>query len=169
MNSYIVFWSLLFLISINDLKFHRIPNKLLLILLSFQALNIHIYELPLGNFLLGGTLLFFISLIMFLLKVMSPGDVKLLGVVGFCVGLNDVGGCITWIVLASGIIGTLFTVYNFSFLGIKNPLLLINEPKLYTRINTNAQNSNPWRYGDKLTMPFAPSVMVGLALFYYFN
>ncbi|WP_040891059.1 prepilin peptidase [Vibrio ezurae] len=164
-----IFWSLLFLISINDLKDHKIPNVFLLVLVFYQSLNIYVLQLSLFDFILGGITIFLISLILFFLKVMSPGDVKLLGTVGFCVGIENLWGCTVWIFIASGLIGILFTVYNFSFLGIKNPLLLINEPKLYTRINTNAQNSNPWRYGDKLTMPFAPSVMVGLALFYYFN
>ncbi|GEA51101.1 hypothetical protein VIN01S_19050 [Vibrio inusitatus NBRC 102082] len=113
--------------------------------------------------------MFAISLILFFLKVMSPGDVKLLGVVGFCVGFDNLLGTTIWIIFSSGLMGIIFMSYNFSFLGISNPIALINEPKLYTRINKNSKNVNPWRYGEKLTMPFAPSVTVGLALFYYFN
>ncbi|GEM80155.1 hypothetical protein VSU01S_24000 [Vibrio superstes NBRC 103154] len=113
--------------------------------------------------------MFAASMCLFFVKAMSPGDVKLLGAIGFCVGLDNLVGSSTWIILSSGLIGVVFMIYNFSFLGINNPMKLINEPKLFTRINQGGKDTNPWRYGDKLTMPFAPSVTVGLALFYYFN
>ncbi|WP_261823659.1 prepilin peptidase [Vibrio neonatus] len=169
MPIYIFFWSLLFLIAIVDLKENKIPNVLLILLFTFQVLTLYTTQISILNFILGGVVLFSGAFALFYIRAMSPGDVKLLGVVGFCVGFDSLGTCVFWIILASGLVGGLFVLYNFSFLGINNPMILINEPKLYTRVNSNVGNTNPWRYGDKLTMPFAPSVMIGLALFYYFN
>ncbi|WP_459680714.1 A24 family peptidase [Vibrio comitans] len=169
MNNQIVFWCLLILISISDIKNHKIPNLLLLLLFAFQILQIVNLGYSFLGFLAGGLVMFVASFILYMLRVMSPGDVKLLGVVGFCVGFDNILGSTIWIILSSGLVGITFMAYNFSFLGISNPLLLMTELKLFVRTNTQDRHLNPWRYGEKLTMPFAPSVTIGLALFYYFN
>ncbi|MEZ9834064.1 prepilin peptidase [Vibrio breoganii] len=169
MNSQIIFWSILFLISISDLKEHKIPNVLLVLLITYQTLNLVISDTSILNFVLGAICMFMASLGLFFVRAMSPGDVKLLGVIGYCVGLDNLLGSAIWITLSAGLVGSVFMIYNFSFLGISNPVTLFGEPKLFTRINHGGGETNPWRYGNKLTMPFAPSVTIGLALFYYFN
>lgn len=111
---------------------------------------------------------FALGFLLYLIKAMSAGDVKLLGVVGYVIGLHYVPQAMFYVLISAGLIASYYLFYNLSFLGLSNPLLVLSEPKLLTGSNYNGANNNVLRYQNRLTMPFAPAVAIGLAMFFYF-
>ena len=159
MSTYISIWVILLLISFYDLSENRIPNKLLVLLLicgffyGFQ-------EVGLKEQALGLLLYFSSGLILYFIKVMSAGDVKLLGVIGMIFGASSIVDVGYYILMASGLIGTmylfLFKVNTIEFQGCSLSVNPLNK-----QIHA--------RYKEKITMPFAPSVVIGLAMYSYFT
>ena len=159
MSTYISIWVILLLISFYDLSENRIPNKLLVLLLicgffyGFQ-------EVGLKEQALGLLLYFSSGLILYFIKVMSAGDVKLLGVIGMIFGASSIVDVGYYILMASGLIGTmylfLFKVNNLQYQGCSLSVNPLNK-----QIHA--------RYKEKITMPFAPSVVIGLAMYSYFT
>lgn len=106
----------------------------------------------------------------FFLKAMSPGDVKLLGVVGMVIGWDAMGEVAYWITLSAGLVALFFMMlhyarypdslqklvgrYSFQAMSGQVPLLSVYPSEIAVQ--------------GKLTMPFAPAVVIGLALFHYF-
>ncbi|WP_277870273.1 prepilin peptidase [Vibrio breoganii] len=169
---------LFFLIAVYDLREHRIPNKLLLLIIGTR-----VFELLLGldvslvlSSLLAGSLLFAFGLVLFALRAMSPGDVKLMFVVGFSTAITNIGSLLYWIIVSGGIVSVFCLFYaqarkyeKVSFLSrVRN-----DWNRLRTRQVDKAKSislvARTTRYGDKLVMPFAPSIVIGMAMFYYFN
>ncbi len=156
------------LIALSDLAENRIPNKILLVWLVLHSLHLHIAD---GSFISavgGGALLFSLGMVLYVMKAMSAGDVKLLGVVGFVVGFSHAPMALLYIVLAAGLVASYYLLYNLSFLGVSNPFVVLSEPKLLLGSNYQGGNNNLSRYKNRLTMPFAPAVAIGLAMFFYF-
>ena len=91
---------------------------------------------------------------------MSAGDVKLLGVIGMIFGASSIVDVGYYILMASGLIGTmylfLFKVNNLQYQGCSLSVNPLNK-----QIHA--------RYKEKITMPFAPSVVIGLAMYSYFT
>ena len=163
-------WSMLFMIGIKDAEKHRIPNKLLLILIflviiEWAAINPSLAVLQ--EKALGGILMFTIGLLLFFLKAMAPGDVKLLAVVGFLVGLSQLQSVSYWIIISAGIVGVFYAFYysiespRFGNRSKKNTnkLTIQQEALMLATRNTVMK---------KTVMPFAPAVVIGLALHQYF-
>ena len=115
-------WSILFMIGISDAEKHRIPNKLLfiltcLIILEWVAINPSLVILQ--EKALGGILMFAVGLLLFFLKAMAPGDVKLLAVIGFLVGLPQLQSVGYWVIIAAGLVGVFYAFY-YIVLHLKN-------------------------------------------------
>ena len=166
----LLIWSMLFIIGIKDAEKHRIPNKLLfilicLIILEWVAINPSLAILQ--EKALGGILMFAIGLLLFFLKAMAPGDVKLLAVVGFLVGLPQLQSVGYWIILSAGVVGVFYALYysiespRFGNKGVKSSqkLSIQQEALMLATRNTVMK---------KTVMPFAPAVVIGLALHQYF-
>ncbi|WP_188011812.1 ABC transporter permease [Vibrio vulnificus] len=101
---------------------------------------------------------------------MSPGDVKLLGVVGVVIGWDAMGAVAYWVTLSAGLVALFFMMlhyaqypdslqklvgrYSFQAMSGQVPLLSVYPSEVVVQ--------------GKLTMPFAPAVVIGLALFHYF-
>lgn len=156
------------LIALYDLTENKIPNKLLLVWLGMHCLHLNIVDGSFFSAVCGGVLLFVGGLVLYVARAMSAGDVKLLGVVGFVIGLQHVPQAMFFILISAGLIASYYLFYNLSHLGISNPLLAISEPKLLLGSNYQGGNNNISRYQNRLTMPFAPAVAIGLAMFFYF-
>ncbi len=83
MNIFIVVWSILFVIGVYDAREYRIPNYMVVILLvvsllaSLMTAQIVNDNSRLLNQTLGFIVTFFIGLLLYILKVMAAGDVKL--------------------------------------------------------------------------------------------
>jgi len=159
-------------IAVSDAREHRIPNTYLLIVLALCLLNILLkpdVSSSLITALAGGAVLFFASLALHLVRVMAPGDVKLLGVVGFWLGWGNLMAASAWIACASVVVGLFYATLNRIRTGasIKD---LITKYSLLAAYGsqTNAIVAGKGALEHKLRMPFAPVVVIGLALFYYF-
>lgn len=163
-------WSILFIIGIKDAEKHRIPNKLLfililLVIIEWVAMNPSLAILQ--EKALGGILMFAIGLLLFCLKAMAPGDVKLLAVVGFLVGLPQLQSVGYWIIISAGLVGVFYAFYysiespRFGNRSKKNTnkLTIQQEALMLATRNTVMK---------KTVMPFAPAVVIGLALHQYF-
>lgn len=98
---------------------------------------------------------------------MAPGDVKLLAVVGFLVGLPQLQSVGYWIIISSGIVGVFYALYYS-----------IESPRFGDKVKKNANKLSVQQEAlmlatrntvmKKTVMPFAPAVVIGLALHQYF-
>lgn len=170
MNTFI--WVLLFVVAVSDAREHRIPNYLLLSILALSLIDkaffIQDYTLLLFSFITGITC-FIVALILYFLKVMAPGDVKLLGVIGFWVGSEYILDSVFWIAVASVVVGVFYALLKIAedpeqFSTLKNKYSMLFQ---YGASSTKALES-PKKMSEHYRMPFAPVVVIGLALNFYF-
>ncbi|MFA0676820.1 prepilin peptidase, partial [Vibrio sp. 10N.222.51.A6] len=96
----------------------------------------------------------------------------LLGVIGLYVGWGNLLDISYYILIAAGIIATFYLLYNSAnseSLTVRNyfeeKLMLVSGMSTRTK-NVSTVHS---RYSNKVTMPFAPSVVIGLAMYSYFT
>ncbi|MEZ9356258.1 prepilin peptidase [Vibrio breoganii] len=165
----IILWGIFCIIAVCDLREHRIPNRLLILALVFKTFIFVLTDASLDMFfesIYSATMLFALGLLFYFLRGMSPGDVKLLGVIGYITGITEFQSLLFYLVMAGGVVA-IFCLLDAISQGYK--------PKsLKQRTNELVLSKQLWsvphsRYEQKLVMPFAPSVVIGLALFYYFN
>ncbi|MEZ9920154.1 hypothetical protein BCT86_05645 [Vibrio breoganii] len=165
----LLIFSFLLVIAISDITENKIPNKVLVCWLGIQTIVIISSSVGFLDSFLGGFFLFSVGLVFYTTKAMSAGDVKLLGVLGYAIGWNLSLSFLFWVIISSGMIAMLYLARNLSLLGIGNPIYFFTDPRLFSKNNDISNNSNISRYNQKLTMPFAPCVVIGLALAQYFN
>ena len=124
-------WSILLMIGIKDAEKNRIPNKLLFILIFLIVIEWVVITpssiVVLQEKALGFVVMFAIGLLLFFLKAMAPGDVKLLAVVGFLIGLPQLQSVGYWIIISSGIVGVFYALYYS-----------IESPRFGNRVKKNA-------------------------------
>ncbi|HFQ4803046.1 TPA: prepilin peptidase [Vibrio vulnificus] len=165
-------WFCLLVVAVYDARDNRIPNAWLLPLTLLACLHWVGKEDFSQLFLaIGAGVIYFSSgLALFFLRAMSPGDVKLLGVVGVVIGWDAMGTVAYWITLSAGLVALFFMMlhyaqypdslqklfgrYSFQAMSGQVPLLSVYPSEVVVQ--------------GKLTMPFAPAVVIGLALFHYF-
>ncbi|MDN2667560.1 prepilin peptidase [Vibrio splendidus] len=169
------FWGLVFLIAVYDVEKHRIPNKILILFLFLyllSMLNDNFTLSALVSSLTGSAVFFSAGLFLYFLRAMSAGDVKLLGVIGLYIGWGSLLDVSYYILVASGMIGSLYLLYNRvnnSEMTVRRyyeeKLMLVNgiSPDIKGKPVVHS------RYSNKVTMPFAPSVVIGLAMYSYFT
>nr|WP_277870919.1 A24 family peptidase [Vibrio breoganii] len=173
-----MYWGVFFAIALFDLKEHRIPNALLLCLIATRMVELLLVsDIPMAlDSLRIGAILFLVGLGLYLVKAMSPGDVKLFFVVGFVTGIPNVGNLLYWVVLAGGLVAFFYFAYSVANDQNRKTLTIRNKnalPKSLGKENPNCKTQSKSmptsRYGNKLVMPFAPTIVIGMAMFYYFN
>ncbi|ASJ37821.1 A24 family peptidase [Vibrio vulnificus] len=165
-------WFCLLVVAVYDARDNRIPNAWLLPLTLLACLHWGLKGDSSQLFLAigAGAIYFGSGLVLFFLKAMSPGDVKLLGVVGMVIGWDAMGEVAYWITLSAGLVALFFMMlhyarypdslqklvgrYSFQAMSGQVPLLSVYPSEVAVQ--------------GKLTMPFAPAVVIGLALFHYF-
>lgn len=168
----LLIWVNLFMIGISDVKEHRIPNKLLIvliILITLESLIRHQSGEVIVHQLLAGILMFVIGLFLFFLRAMAAGDVKLLGVIGFMVGFYQLQSMMFWVIIAAGFIGVLYAFYN----KVEPPKYKNKSLRKRGKASIASQEAEyivdqPLLSIKKTVMPFAPAVVVGLAMHHYF-
>lgn len=165
----IIIWPILFSIGVSDAKEHRIPNKLLLLVLFFCLLDLGLHwSLDLFfDRLLAGITMFILGLFLFFAKAMSAGDVKLLGVIGILVGWVQLPSVGYWIIISAGVVGVFYSIYN----SIESPSLLYRIKKSANELTIKQVMLMLITRNvaiNKTVMPFAPIVVIGLALHSYF-
>ncbi|MFA0459214.1 prepilin peptidase [Vibrio breoganii] len=171
------YWALLFTLALYDLREHRIPNVILVIMIVARLFELLYFDIHLLlTSLQSGCILFGVGLALFVVRAMSPGDVKLLFVIGFITGISNTSSLLYWILIAGGVVALFCYLHRKANVPVQMPisrkikniwykLITIHAPKSQAEI----KNAKISRYGDKLVMPFAPSIVIGLAMFYYFN
>jgi len=105
MINYIGIWFILFLISFYDLSENKIPNKLLIIL-AVVGVPFGMFDVGVKEQILGFVLYFSGGLFLYFIRVMSAGDVKLLGVIGLIFGASSIVDVGYYILMSCGFIGT---------------------------------------------------------------
>jgi prepilin peptidase CpaA len=169
---HLISWVILVAIAVSDARKYRIPNQYLLLLLASTFVEKVIYIddliLLLGD-LSAGMLFFIFGLLLYFLKAIAPGDVKLLGVVGFWLGWDKMWDATLWISLSTVLIGVFYTLaHTASSSGsIKQELFRYTAflPFGRSAFSTQAKKT---LVSDHIVMPFAPVVVIGLALNSYF-
>ncbi|MEZ8377238.1 prepilin peptidase [Vibrio splendidus] len=171
----LLFWALLIIVSVYDVEKHRIPNKILILFLFLYFLSVLNSGFSLDALvasLIGAVVLFCSGLILYFLRAMSAGDVKFLGVIGLYVGWGNLLDTSYYILIAAGIIATFYLLYNRANSESLTVRSYFEEKlMLVSGVSTNTRNSPKAhsRYSNKVTMPFAPSVVIGLAMYSYFT
>lgn len=163
-------WFVLLIIAVSDARDHRIPNILLMVTLSLCGLKMVLHPTlspTLTEALMGGGAMFFGALVLHLMRIMAPGDVKLLGVIGFWLGWGQLLDISVWIAIATLLVGGIHAVISVA--GTEQSLQRQFERYkmlfAYGRTGTKVLDSGN---ETKLRMPFAPVIVIGLALQSYF-
>ncbi|RTZ15225.1 prepilin peptidase [Vibrio aquaticus] len=165
-------WFVLFIVAVSDAREHRIPNYLLLTILILSAVDKIIYSPDLSflfySFLTGITC-FIASLLLYFLRVMAPGDVKLLGVIGFWVGSEHIVGTVYWIGVSSVVVGLLYGLLRLA----DSPgqfKTLVNKYTMLAQFGASGAKTlqTKKKMSEHYRMPFAPVVVIGLAMHFYF-
>ncbi|WGV99772.1 prepilin peptidase [Vibrio sp. YMD68] len=170
-------WAGWLVIAITDARENRIPNIALLYLLvltiAYQSFS-HDPLLTIGGSLVAGLVMFLGGFALYIARAMAPGDVKLLGVVGVVMGWGQLLDTVFWIAISSVLVGLLYGSMRMA----EDPKLFQQMIRKYTMILSygRAYGRGSKVEGDMLAksnaqmlrMPFAPVVVIGLAMQSYF-
>lgn len=162
---YLIIWSLLVTIAVSDARIYRIRNShliLLFICIFTEKVTSLGFSIQILLDLAGGLVFFFGSLGLFALRAMAPGDVKLLGVVGFWLGWGNLWDATMWLSISTVVIGLFYSLERAASRGDSwNTFWLRFVPQ---RFEENAESAK----SQLIVMPFAPVIVIGLALNSYF-
>lgn len=165
----IVCWSLWVLIGTFDARENRIPNQLVLLLIIASLTQHWAQTHDLGNVLAAagcGAVVFAGALVLHLLKMMAPGDVKLMAAFGCFVGWVSIGSALYWVCVATVIVGCFYWVQKqvFNLTQQQSDVSLAQHVIGSAVVSASLKGLNK----KKALMPFAPVVVIGLALHNYF-
>ena len=169
----LLIWIVLVAVAVSDAKEHRIPNVGLLSILCLSFINkafiIQDFSLVLWS-LVAGVTCFICALALYFIKVMAAGDVKLLGVVGFWLGSDHIYSAVFWVAVASVVVGLLYALLRLAQVPDSGRAALNKYSLLafYGVSDTKFSQQSGHNQVDKLRMPFAPVVVLGVAVYFYF-
>ncbi|OLQ87151.1 hypothetical protein BIY22_11320 [Vibrio panuliri] len=156
----VAFWSLMFVIGVSDAKNQRIPNKLVVLLFVVSCVHVFSYgTTDATDHLTGAFIAFCGALVLYWRKAMAAGDVKLLFVIGFWVGFDQLLPVLAAIIMAGGVVSCF---YLAQFLATSQLSLQQNLQGYYYYRTTYK-----FSHRTKLVIPFAPAIVIGLASYYY--
>lgn len=167
----IIFWGCLFLIAVHDARDNRIPNYLLLLILFLSIIQIANQGATLEEFgylIASGLILFSVGLTFYFLGAMAPGDVKLLGIIGIIVGWDSLLLASYWILISGGLVGGFYMLERMSTEASGSKILLNKSSLFMLYGRSTSKIISLSSHSKKLRMPFAPVVVIGLALHSYF-
>lgn len=180
MNTSLFIWAVLVNIAVSDAKTHRIPNKLLALLLMLMCLStlIQTHQLALGAvFLDKGAafgIAFTFSLGLYLIRVMAPGDVKLIAVLGFFLGTEQLVSYFFYVCVSTAFVGSMYWLLNRLNLATRAELNmdaveLVGYMVLSMQLRRQASVKKITVEKALTYMPFAPILVIGLALHQYYT
>ncbi|MBY6196594.1 prepilin peptidase [Vibrio hangzhouensis] len=165
----VAIWTLLSILVVYDLRENRIPNNVILLLLVIVMSHTAyvsggLFSIPVSHytgFLLG----FSIGFTLYLLKVLAAGDVKLIAVLSFNVGVESVPEFYLVICLLGGFLSLFYVAReiassNKDFAALARTYVVSN---IYGRIQKG-------RHIDTIVfrIPFAPAIVLGYLALPYF-
>lgn len=184
-NTSILVWIILLIIGVSDAKAHRIPNKLLVLLLLSLCLSTltqthseALWPVFVDKCIaFGVTFVFGIAL--YVLRVMAPGDVKFVAVLGFYLGTGELVGYLYYVCLMITFVGPMYWFMNRLQLALMSGT---SRAGLRQRSGTSMMglaislNMGKQELKRKIStqtglayMPFAPILVIGLALYQYYS
>ncbi|EKO3468074.1 prepilin peptidase [Vibrio fluvialis] len=171
-------WSLLFLVGVSDAKEHRIPNKLVLVLLGVSMLQLTVLTISgaqlmsLGNHISGFALALVVGLILYFPRFIAAGDVKLIAVLGLLVGVSELIDYVFFVGIAIVVIGPMYWLLNrlqqqtFTLMSDHRFTVFSTSIALY---DSGQRLRNSVLSGHNLTyMPLAPILVIAFAMHQYF-
>ncbi|WP_165310379.1 A24 family peptidase [Vibrio ziniensis] len=171
----ITIWVILVIVGVFDAREYRIPNSLvlLLVVLSFVASFIEPSVIQQGWLLhiAGFVAAFFIGLIFYVLKIMAAGDVKLFGVLGLMLGLIQLPLFAQYLAVSCVFIGGMYWLLNRLELAGQATRVNNSKGNIAHTISIQAyQLKDDFKSRRNLAyMPFAPVLIVALAMYHYFH
>jgi prepilin peptidase CpaA len=162
---YIGIWSVLFAIVVFDAKECRIPNKLVVLLLAVVFGDLYIIHDGLLNipsqYWLGGVVAFLVCFALYLGRLMGAGDVKLIGALGFWVGLESLLPFASAIILMGAVQSIFYLAQKLAIsqLHIKQHVNQYLAHNIYGRLTRAPIDAIEMR------IPFAPAIVVALAVY----
>ncbi|USD33059.1 MULTISPECIES: A24 family peptidase [Vibrio] len=170
----LLIWIVLFAVAVSDAKEHRIPNSFLLVITGLAIIEKTFISQDLSllfwSFITGITC-FICTLLLYFFKLMSPGDVKLLGVVGFWLGSEHITQAIFWIAVSSVVVGVFYALLRIAE-SPEKAKALFNKYSLLAMYGESGSKvvggSFKRKMSDHYRMPFAPVVVLGIAIYFYF-
>ncbi|CAH0533928.1 hypothetical protein VST7929_01805 [Vibrio stylophorae] len=156
--------AILLIIALYDLQSNRIPNLWVLALCMSGAVHWFAMDASLqqwGLALAGGVAMFLSALFLYSVKAMAPGDVKLLGALGFVFGWGNLIALCLYIALGGGLVALCFLLFHHS----EHPITAARQYLRYRFLSLGQHKSLV--IAPSLSMPFAPCVLIGVVLFNY--
>jgi prepilin peptidase CpaA len=177
----LVYWLPLLCIAVSDLKYHKIPNSLLLLILSVRVVELIAMQPSLGTLRHSAglfLLMFGFGLVCYFLRAMAPGDVKLLAVIGFILGGETFTELGFWLLIGSGLTAGFYLALKLA----SQPPARAKSSQLKPSLAVYILRWQQWSLFDHLkkqplsslgtdqtvVMPMAPALVIGLALYHYF-
>ncbi|WP_117235280.1 prepilin peptidase [Vibrio maerlii] len=167
-NNSLLIWFMFAVIAVSDAREHRISNASLFLIVMVSFIDILSTPEPLTSLswsVISFLTLFLIGLSAYFLGALAPGDVKLLGVVGFVVGWGSLYETICWI-LISGVLVGIF--YLASFIATRTDYLQYLYQKVLFKSPVEKTDLFDSNEVSKMYMPFGPVVVIGIAMSRYF-
>lgn len=169
-----ILWFILILIGVFDAREYRIPNSLILLLAGLIIVGYFLYPIKnqqeWSSYISGFAVTFLCSLVFYIFKIMAAGDVKLLSVIGLMLGVHQLVFFAQYIAVSCVFIGGMYWLLN--------RLQLAGQE---TQVNYNcnialliSMRASQFKDDIKIRrnlayMPFAPVLIVALAMYHYFH
>ncbi|MCG6267690.1 prepilin peptidase [Vibrio furnissii] len=164
----ICIWGLLITVGVYDARQHRIPNVLLGLLMLAGVIQTLLLDQTFDLFVgqIGAMLMVFVlALMCHMAGWMAPGDVKLLAVIGFLTGFGHLADTFFYIGVSAIFIGVMYGMLNYLLLFKESVSVVGVRVYLMGPIHSRLRRESSRK--PELVMPFAPVVVVGVALAQY--
>ncbi|MBY7844412.1 prepilin peptidase [Vibrio fluvialis] len=181
----IAVWVLLLLIGVFDAREFRIPNYLLMLLMVFVISELYLssdsqWDAALAKQSGGLLVMLIVGILLYLLKVVAAGDSKLMAVIGFLLGFENLTLYAICTCFVCCVVGACFWSLDVLASGAKDSTC---KPLKESRVIDSDMNSLKRYYNfetpfyrlsstlaskKQLTyMPFGPSLIIGFAMTQY--
>ncbi|WP_413537219.1 prepilin peptidase [Carnobacterium divergens] len=150
-----------------DIKFHIIPNKLILIFLPLGLINSIIVNQMEGiissglGFLVSGG----IMMILYVFKALAAGDVKLFATIGVIAGIGFSLYCMMYTIVIGGILAIVILLFTRTFL---SQMLSAVQHIGMSFIFKNTNPLHTFKSTKATTMPFMVAVLPGALITLYY-
>ncbi len=171
-------WIILFLLGVSDAREYRIPNKGVLVLFFFSVIALFLKNYSEGGILLlphiiGFFISFVVGIIFYALGSMAAGDVKLLSVIGFILGVSQLLLFFQYLFFVTVFVGSMYWFLNrlsISKQSHRNSSVIgaYDFASYISKISHQVKKDFVSRRNITY-MPFAPVIIISVAMQQYFQ